>query len=157
MTYHSTSVGVKKLLNTKSSKNKLNNLEFTIYLDIGISLLLLLTLIISLIPNSFNIIPIKVVKPFLGINNLLDILKLLHYILIGVTMTFIVQSILLLLEYRVEKIEGSSIIKLLFYKWVLFTITSITPYVFNINIPSIFLILSFLLLSFFWYKTLDIS
>ena len=148
---------MKKLLNTKNSKNKFNNLEFIIYLDVGISLLLLLILIISLIPNSFNIIPIKVVKPFLGINNLLDILKLLHYILIGVTMTFIVQSILLLLEYRVEKIEGSSIIKLLFYKWVLFTITSITPYVFNINIPSIFLILSFLLLSFFWYKTLDIN
>ena len=150
-------MGVKKLLSTKSSKNKFNNLELTIYLDIGISLLLLLILIISLIPNSFNIIPIKVVKPFLGINNFLDILKLVHYILIGVTMTFIVQSILLLLEYRVEKIESSSIIKLLFYKWVLFTITSITPYVFNIDIPSIFLILSFLLLSFFWYKTLDIS
>ena len=128
-----------------------------IYLDVGISLLLLLILIISLIPNSFNIIPIKIVKPFLGINNLLDILKLLHYILIGVTITFIVQSTLLLLEYRFGKIESSSIIKLLFYKWVLFTITSITPYVFNIDIPSIFLILSFLLLSCFWYKTLDIN
>ena len=148
---------MEKLLNTKSFKNKFNNLEFIIYLDIGISLLLLLILIISLIPNSFNIIPIKVVKPFLGINNLLDILTLFHYILIGVTINFIVQSILLLLEYRVGKIRESSIVKLLFYKWVLFTITSITPYVFNIDIPSIFLILSFLLLSFFWYKTLDIS
>ena len=148
---------MKKLLSTKSSKNKFNNLEFTIYLDIGISLLLLLILIISLIPNTFNIIPIKVVKPFLGINNLLDFLKLLHYILIGITITFIVQSILLLLEYRVEKIESSSIIKLLFYKWIIFTIISVIPYVFNINIPSIFLILSFSLLFFFWYKTLDIS
>ena len=146
-----------KLLNTKSSKNKFNNLEFIIYLDIGISLLLLLILIISLIPNSFNIIPIKIVKPFLGINNLLDIFKLLHYILIGITITSIVQSILLLLEYRVEKIESSSIIKLLFYKWIIFTIISVMPYVFNINIPSIFLILSFFLFFFFWYKTLDIS
>ena len=150
-------MGVKKLLNTKSFKNKFNNLEFIIYLDIGISLLLLLILIISLIPNSFNIIPIKVVKPFLGINNLLDIFKLLHYILIGVTITFIVQSYFLLLEYRVEKIESSSIIKLLFYKWIIFTIISVMPYVFNINIPSIFLILSFFLFFFFWYKTLDIS
>ena len=148
---------MKKLLNTKSFKNKFNNLEFIIYLDIGISLLLLLILIISLIPNSFNIIPIKVVKPFLGINNLLDIINSLHYILIGIIICFIVQSITLLFEYKVGKIESSSIIKLLFYKWVLFTITSITPYVFNIDIPSIFLILSFLLLSFFWYKTLDIS
>ena len=148
---------MKKLMNTKSFKNKFNNLEFIIYLDIGISLLLLLILIISLIPNSFNIIPIKVVEPFLGINNLLDIFKLLHYILIGVTMTFIVQSILLLLEYRVEKIESSSIIKLLFYKWIIFTIISAIPYVFNINIPSIFLILSFLILCFFWYKIIDIS
>ena len=121
-------------MSTKSSKNKFNNLEFIIYLDVGISLLLLLILIISLIPNSFHIIPIKVVKPFLGINNLLDIFKLLHYILIGITITFIVQSILLLLEYRVEKIESSSIIKLLFYKWIIFTIISVIPYIFNIRI-----------------------
>ena len=144
-------------MNTKSSKNKFNNLEFIIYFDIGISLILLLILIFSLIPNSFNIIPIKVVKPFLGINNLADIFKLFHCILIGITITYIVQSILLLLEYRVEKIESSSIIKLLFYKWIIFTIISVMPYVFNINIPSIFLILSFFLFFFFWYKTLDIS
>ena len=148
---------MKKLLNTKSFKNKFNNIEFIIYFDIGISLILLLILIFSLIPNSFNIIPIKVVKPFLGINNLMDIFKSLHYILIGITITFIVQSITMLFEYRVGKIESSSIIKLLFYKWIIFTIISVMPYVFNINIPSIFLILSFSLFFFFWYKTLDIS
>ena len=150
-------MGVKKLLNTKSFKNKFNNLEFIIYFDIGISLILLLFLIFSLIPNSFNIIPIKLVKPFLGINNLIDIFNSLHYILIGLTICFIVQSITLLFEYKVGKIESSSIIKLLFYKWIIFTIISVIPYVFNIKIPSIFLILSFLLLFFFWYKTLDIS
>ena len=148
---------MKKLLNTKSFKNKFNNLEFIIYFDIGISLILLLILIFSLIPNSFNIIPIKIVKPFLGINNLIDIFKSLHYILIGITITFIVQSITMLFEYRVGKIESSSIIKLLFYKWITFTIISAIPNVFNINIPSIFLILSFLILFFFWYKTIDIS
>ena len=148
---------MKKLLNTQSFKNKFNNIEFIIYFDIGISLILLLILIFSLIPNSFNIIPIKVVKPFLGINNLLDIFKLLHYILIGITITFIIQSITMLFEYRVGKIESSSIIKLLFYKWITFTIISAIPHVFNINIPSIFLILSFLILFFFWYKTIDIS
>ena len=148
---------MKELLNTKSFKNKFNNIEFIIYFDIGISLILLLILIFSLIPNSFNIIPIKIVKPFLGINNLIDIFKSLHYILIGITITFIVQSITMLFEYRVGKIESSSIIKLLFYKWIIFTIISVIPYVFNIKIPSIFLILSFLLLFFFWYKTLDIS
>ena len=141
----------------KSSKNKSNNLEFIIYFDIGISLILLLILIFSLIPNSFNIIPIKVIKPFLGINNLSNIFKLFHCLLMGITITYIVQSILLLLEYRVEKIESSSIIKLLFYKWIIFTIISVMPYVFNIKIPSIFLILSFFLFFFFWYKTLDIS
>ena len=150
-------MGVKKLLNTKSFKNKFNNIEFFIYFDIGISLILLLILISSLIPNSFNIIPIKIVKPFLGINNLLDVFKSLHYILIGITITFIVQSITMLFEYRVGKIESSSIIKLLFYKWIIFTIISAIPNVFNINIPSIFLILSFLVLFFFWYKTIDIS
>ena len=148
---------MKKLLNTKSFKNKFNNIEFIIYFDIGISLILLLILIFSLIPNSFNIIPIKIVKPFLGINNLMDIFKSLHYILIGITITFIVQSITMLFENKVGKIESSSIIKLLFYKWITFTIISAIPNVFNINIPSIFLILSFLILFFFWYKTIDIS
>ena len=148
---------MKELLNTKSFKNKFNNIEFFIFFDIGISLILLLILIFSLIPNSFNIIPIKIVKPFLGINNLIDIFKSLHYILIGITITFIVQSITMLFEYRVGKIESSSIIKLLFYKWIIFTIISAIPYVFNINIPAIFLILSFLILCFFWYKTIDIS
>ena len=99
----------------------------------------------------------KIVKPFLGINNLIDVFKSLHYILIGVTITFIVQSITTLFEYRVGKIGSSSIIKLLFYKWITFTIISAIPNVFNINIPSIFLILSFLILFFFWYKTIDIS
>ena len=150
-------MGVKKLLNTKSFKNKFNNIEFFIYFDIGISLVLLLILIYSLIPNSFHIIPIKIVKPFLGINNLIDVFKSLHYILIGITITFIVQSITMLFEYRVGKIESSSIIKLLFYKWITFTIISAIPNVFNINIPSIFLILSFIILFFFWYKTIDIS
>ena len=147
---------MKKLLNTKSFKNKFNNIEFIIYFDIGISLILLLILIFSLIPNSFNIIPINLVKPFLGINNLIDIFKSLHYILIGITITFIIQSITMLFEYRVGKIESSSIIKLLFYKWIICTIISAIPYVFNIKIPSIFLLLSFLVLFFFWYKTLDI-
>ena len=147
---------MKELLNTKSFKNKFNNIEFFIFFDIGISLILLLILIFSLIPNSFHIIPIKIVKPFLGINNLIDVFKSLHYILIGITITFIVQSITMLFEYRVGKIESSSIIKLLFYKWITFTIISAIPNVFNINIPSIFLLLSFLVLFFFWYKTLDI-
>ncbi len=149
-------LGLKKLLNTKSFKNKFNNIEFFIFFDIGISLILLLILIYSLIPNSFHIIPIKIVKPFLGINNLIDVFKSLHYILIGITITFIIQSITMLFEYRVGKIESSSIIKLLFYKWITFTIISAIPNVFNINTPSIFLILSFLILFFFWYKTIDI-
>ena len=144
-------------MNTKSFKNKFNNIEFFTFFDIGISLILLLILIFSLIPNSFHIIPIKIVKPFLGINNLIDVFKSLHYILIGITITFIVQSITMLFEYRVGKIDSSSIIKLLFYKWIIFTLISAIPYVFNINIPSIFLILSFLILFFFWYKTIDIS
>ena len=144
-------------MNTQSFKNKFNNIEFIIYFDIGVSLILLLILTFSLIPNSFNIIPINIVKPFLGINNLIDIFKSLHYILIGITITFIVQSITMLFENKVGKIESSSIIKLLFYKWIICTIISAIPYVFNIKIPSIFLILSFLILCFFWYKTINIS
>ena len=141
----------------KSLIDKFKNIEFIIYFDIGITFLALISLIYSLIPNSFNIIPIQLIKPFLGINHLKDIIDSLHYILMGVSITFIVQSITMLFEYRVGKIESSSIIKLLFYKWITFTIISAIPNVFNINIPSIFLILSFLILFFFWYKTIDIS
>ena len=141
----------------KSLIYKFKNIEFIIYFDIGITFLTLIILIYSLIPNSFNIIPIQLTKPFLGINHLKDIIDSLHYILMGVSITFIVQSITMLFEYRVGKIESSSIIKLLFYKWIIFTIISVIPYVFNIKIPSIFLILSFLILCFFWYKTIDIS
>ena len=147
---------MRKLLNTKSSKNKFNNLEFIIYFDIGISLILLLILIYSLIPNSFHIIPIKIVKPFLGINNLIDIFKSFHYILIGITIAFTVQSITMLSEYRIRKIESSSIMKLLFYKWIIFTIMSAIPYAFNIQTPLIFIILSILILLYFWYISLDI-
>ena len=141
----------------KSLIYKFKNIEFIIYFDIGITFLALIILIYSLIPNSFNIIPIQLTKPFLGINHLKDIIDSLHYILMGVSITFIVQSITMLFENKVGKIESSSIIKLLFYKWIIFTIISAIPYVFNINIPSIFLILSFLILCFFWYKTIDIS
>ena len=137
---------MKKLLNTQSFKNKFNNIEFIIYFDIGISLILLLILIFSLIPNSFHIIPIKIVKPFLGINNLIDIFTSFHYILIGVIITFIVQSIAMLSEYRIRKIESDTIVKLLFYKWIILTIISAIPYAFNIQIPPIFITLNILIL-----------
>ena len=142
-------------MNMKSLIYKFKNIKFIIYFDIGISLILLLILIFSLIPNSFNIIPIKVVKPFLGMNNLIDIFKSFHYILIGITTTFIVQSITMLSEYRNRKIKSDSIVKLLFYKWIIFTIMSAIPYAFNIQTPLIFIILSILIVLFFWYSSLD--
>ena len=134
---------------------KLKNIEFIIYFDIGITSLALISLIYSLIPNSFNIIPIQLTKPFLGINHLKDIIDSLHYILMGVSITFIVQSITMLFEYRIRKIESSSIMKLLFYKWIILTIISAIPYAFNIKVPSIFIILCISILFFFWYKLLE--
>ena len=139
----------------KSLKYKFKNIEFIIYFDIGITFLALISLIYSLIPNSFNIIPIQLTKPFLGINHLKDIIDSLHYILMGVSITFIVQSITMLFEYRIKRIESSSIMKLLFYKWIILTIISAIPYAFNIKVPSIFIILSISILFFFWYKSLE--
>ena len=139
----------------KSLIYKFKNIEFIIYFDIGITFLALIILIYSLIPNSFNIIPIQLTKPFLGINHLKDIIDSLHYILMGVSITFIVQSITMLFEYRIRKIESSSIMKLLFYKWIILTIISAIPYAFNIKVPSIFIILSISILFFFWYKSLE--
>ena len=146
---------MKKELNMKSLIYKIKNLEFVIYFDIGITFLALISLIYSLIPNSFNIIPIQLTKPFLGINHLKDIIDSLHYILMGVSITFIVQSITMLFEYRIKKIENSSIMKLLFYKWIILTIISAIPYAFNIKVPSIFIILCISILFFFWYKLLE--
>ena len=148
-------MGVKKELNMKSLIYKFKNIEFIIYFDIGITFLALIILIYSLIPNSFNIIPIQLTKPFLGINHLKDIIDSLHYILMGVSITFIVQSITMLFEYRIRKIESSSIMKLLFYKWIILTIISAIPYAFNIKVPSIFIILCISILFFFWYKSLE--
>ena len=144
-----------KELNMKSLIYKFKNIEYIIYIDIGITFLALLSLIYSLIPNSFNIIPILLIKPFLGINHLKDIIESLHYILIGVSITFIVQSITMLFEYRIKRIESSSIMKLLFYKWIILTIISAIPYAFNIKVPSIFIILSISILFFFWYQSLE--
>ena len=134
---------------------KFKNIEFIIYIDLGITLLSLIILIFSIIPNSFNIIPLQLIKPFIGINHLTDIIESLHYILMGVSITFIVQSITMLFEYRIRKIESSSIMKLLFYKWIILTIISAIPYAFNIKVPSIFIILSISILFFFWYKSLE--
>mgnify|MGYP001090031299 CR=1 FL=1 len=139
----------------KSLIYKFKNIEFIIYFDIGITFLALIILIYSLIPNSFNIIPIQLTKPFLGINHLKDIIDSLHYILMGVSITFIVQSITMLFEYRIRKIESSSIMKLLFYKWIILTIISAIPYAFNIKVPSIFIVLSISILFFFWFKSLE--
>ena len=148
-------MNMKKELNIKSLTYKFKNIEFIIYIDIGITFLALISLIYSLIPNSFNIIPIQLIEPFLGINHLTDIIKSLHYILIGVSVTFVVQSITMLFEYRIKKIESSSIMKLLFYKWIILTIISAIPYAFNIKVPSIFILLSISILFFFWYKLLE--
>ena len=150
-------MGVGKELNIKNIKDKLITIEFIVYFDIGITLIALLILIYSLIPNSFNIIPIRLVEPFLGVKNLINIFNSLHYILIGVTMTFIIQSITMLFESRVRKIESSSIVKILFYKWILLTIISAIPYAFNLQIPPIFLTLSIIILFVFYYLTLEIS
>ena len=139
----------------KSLTSKFKNIEFIIYIDIGITFLALISLIYSLIPNSFYILPIQLIKPFLGINHLKDIIESLHYILMGVSITFIVQSITMLFEYRIRKIESSSIMKLLFYKWIILTIISAIPYAFNIKVPSIFIILCISILFFFWYKSLE--
>ena len=76
--------------------NKFKKIEYIIIFDIGIGFLTLFLLIISLIPNSFSIIPINIVKPFLGINLLVDIFQSLHYILIGISIVFIIQSFVLL-------------------------------------------------------------
>ena len=139
------------MLNYFNIKNK----KFPIYLDISITLICLLVLAYSLIPNSFNIVPIKIIKPLLGINRLQDIIASLHYVLIGLSITFIIQSFIFLSEYNAKKIEISSIIKIFFYKWLILTINSAVPYAFNVTTPPVFIILSIIILFLFWYISLN--
>ena len=131
------------------------NIKFLLYLDILINIIILLLIIISLIPNSFSIIPIKFTRPFIGINDLINIFNTLHYILIGISISFIIQSIIILNEYKLNKIESSTIKKLLFYRWFILTLNSIVPITLNIKIPPIFIMMPILILTYAWYSLLD--
>ena len=135
-------------------KNIFSNIRFTIYFDIGITFACLMLIIYSLIPNSFSILPMQFVQPFLGINRLKEIIEILHYILIGISISLILQSFIMLFEYNIQNIKSITIIKILFYKWLVLTINSAIPYAFNIQTPSIFIILSIIILLFFWYVKL---
>ena len=132
----------------------INNIENTIYFDIVVNITILIILILSLNLSSFSIIPTNITKPFIGINQLMDIFESLHYILIGISLVFIVQSIILLKEYKINNITDKTIIKLLFYRWLFLTINNSIPFVFNLKVSPIFIILSISVLFFFWYKTL---
>jgi len=132
----------------------INNIENTIYFDIVVNTTILIILILSLNLSSFSIIPTNITKPFIGINQLMDIFESLHYILIGISLVFIVQSIILLKEYKINNITDKTIIKLLFYRWLFLTINNSIPFVFNLKVSPIFIILSIFVLFFFWYKTL---
>jgi len=134
---------------------KFKNIETIIYFDITAIVLSLIGLIYSLLPNSFNIVPIKLVRPFLGVNRLKDIIESLHYILIGISITFIIQSVILLLEYKKNHIQPITIMNLLFYKWVILTINTAVPYAFNVQTTPIFIFLSIIILFLFWYLSLD--
>ena len=146
----------KKLYKMKKNNifKNINNIENTIYFDIAVNITILIILILSLNLSSFSIIPTNITKPFIGINQLMDIFESLHYILIGISLVFIVQSIILLKEYKINNIKDKTIIKLLFYRWLFLTINNSIPFVFNLKVSPIFIILSIFVLFFFWYKTL---
>ena len=137
--------------------NKFKKIEYIIMFDIGVGFITLFLLVISLIPNSFSIIPINIVKPFLGINLLVDIFQSLHYILIGISIVFIIQSFVLLLEYQKGKIAISTIAKILFYKWIILSINTSIPYLFKLDTPPIFITITLSVLFLFWYIYLQIN
>ena len=138
-----------------SIKKKFKKIETVIYFDITAIVLCLIGIIYSLLPNSFNIVPIKLIRPFLGINRLQDIIESLHYILIGISITFIAQSVIMLLEYKKKHIQPITIMNLLFYKWVILTINTAIPYAFNVQTTPVFIFLSIIILFLFWYLSLE--
>ena len=152
--YNFVTLGAQLKHKMSSSKIKPLNINSIIYFDIAIHILLIIILIFSLIPNSFTIVPMQLTKPFIGIHLLNEIFTSLHYILIGMSIMFISQSTIMISELKQGNIKNTTITKLLFYRWVILTINSAIPYIFNLKIPAIFIIISVITLFIFWYITL---
>ena len=135
-------------------KKMFTNIKFILYCDIAINILIGFILSASLLLQSFSIIPIQLTQKFLGINLLINIFETFHYVLIGITLIFITQSIILLNEFSKNRIQQQSIINLLFYKWLIQTVNGTVPYMFRIDIPTIFIIINMIIFSCMWYLKL---
>ena len=137
-------------------KEKLNIAHF-IYFDLSIMIIIISALIYSLIPNSFTIFPFNFEQKIIGINKINNIFLGLHYVFIGIGIVFITQSVTILFQYKINNIKELTIIKLLLYKWMILSLNTTIPYLLNIYIPTIFLILSVLIFFLLWYISMSIE
>ena len=128
--------------------------NYILYIDISISIFMLLVLVYSILPNSFTIFPIEV-RNFVGIQNFRYVLDAIHYLLIGLTVIFISQSIIYYIGFISDRIKYSLVIDLFFYKWLCLTIINIIPLFFNHSPPPIFLIIHLIVLVLFYYEKMN--
>jgi hypothetical protein len=137
---------------------KLINLKASIYYDIVIHLIFLAIFFYSLISNTYNIFPIDdLLKPFIGINNFKEFIQAMNIVLFSFSLIFITQSIILLKAIDEKKIEKVLVATILYYKWLITTLASVVPFIYNHPINPIYLVFNICLLYLFWYQKTEYS
>ena len=135
---------------------KFISLTASIYYDIFIHIIFLIIFIYSFLSNTYNIFPMDdVLKPFIGINNLLEFIQAMHIVLICFSLIFITQTILLFTGLDKGYIKKKLVITILFYKWLITAFASAVPFIYNHPISPFYLVVNILFIFLFWYQSTE--
>ena len=135
---------------------KFISLTASIYYDIFISIIFLIIFFYSMLSNTYNIFPIDdLLKPFIGINNLLEFIQAMHIVLICFSLIFITQTILLFTGLDKGYIKKKLVITILFYKWLITAFASAVPFIYNHPISPFYLVVNILFIFLFWYQSTE--
>ena len=132
------------------------SLTASIYYDIFIHIIFLILFIYSFLSNTYNIFPMDdVLKPFIGINHLLEFIQAMHIVLICFSLIFITQTILLFSGLNQGYIKHKLVITILFYKWLITAFASAVPFIYNHPISPFYLVANILFIFLFWYQSTE--
>tara|TARA_B100001250_G_C19724794_1_gene755551 strand:+ start:354 stop:776 length:423 start_codon:yes stop_codon:yes gene_type:complete len=135
---------------------KFITLTASIYYDIFIHVIFLITFLYSLISNTYNIFPIDdVLKPFIGVNNLKEFIQAMHIILICFSLIFLAQTILIFFGLAKGYIKKRLAATILYYKWLITSFASAVPFIYNHPISPLYVVANIFLLFLFWYKATE--
>ena len=139
-------------MNFKSIIYKLIELKSSIYFDIFINCIFMIVLLTTLFSSSYSLVPIDLVKPFIGINNLLEVMRAFNILMIFFNLVFLIQSLILLNGLSKGSISKSLVATLLYAKWFITTMACGLPYLYNHPISPLFLLLNICILFLLWYQ-----